>query len=566
MIQTILERRNPYKKLNQYFRENVREEVFSELNAYLGDFPDINSVRKVYAALNPEIENLKTMAVSGNDDERRISRLIILRLKKIDSFEPILQKGLNDKNCFIRIDAALYTEAEDDRTRLYNRLIKIIQSDPDSRVRKAAGKRLAESFADMFAVDFEGLLPLPKMLILDALNGHTRIDEERAEALLFGENTEAAYKAARCLEKWGTLERIFIENDSEEQREILFKAASLKVAGYLLECGNKNVKLALKLAETAGRKDIEEVFSAGEHKETNNEKIYHSEEVEKIIYNIYKKNNSGTDEAVKNLPLSNKSFKKAVEYTWPEPEKEDTGKILFRLANYGKWENWLDSIIKAVKDIDTEITPSAAKALASVNSRKALELLPGLLGSESYEIVSAVSETLVSFLDGSGFSGIFNYLKSAADSNTEKYIIDGIKHSAAEYQAAFLSAAAEEPGINKKIISGLTLFKPNKTAADLLFIKMNSIIPVISGTDSAKLYLYNIDLFEPGQRKEIINEFISSGWAENTVNRIKNDKSVFRETAEIIKNLSKDEKKMLFEKIMQSGGSGRRTASRLIRN
>ncbi|MCK5735110.1 MAG: hypothetical protein KAH21_01480, partial [Spirochaetaceae bacterium] len=242
------------------------------MNILLGDLPDGLQIRKTALALNLPESDLRSLSESQNKSTRRIARLILLESKTGVTEDPLLQKGLSDKSAVIRSDAARFAGTGADRTRLYNQLIRLIREDTDQRVRKAAGKRLTDSFADLYSVDFNGLPPLSQMLIIDALEGHSRVDEERLESLLESKNRETSFKAARSLQSWGTLKHLYNKGNSSGN-SILKQAASLGVADYLEDeiINDNNREWSVILAGLAGRDDLVRGFSRTQEGPENHE-------------------------------------------------------------------------------------------------------------------------------------------------------------------------------------------------------------------------------------------------------------------------------------------------------
>ncbi|PIE04782.1 MAG: hypothetical protein CSA76_02415 [Spirochaetales bacterium] len=247
-----------------------RMKSMEAIDHVLGDTPSWKTVQRLSRRLKAAEEELFLLSNSDSQYERRVARLLLLTEREGHREDARLFAGLNDSYYRVRSDAARLSASGDDRTRLYNRLIRLIREDPHIKVRRAAGARLSHDFADLYTLEFDRLPPLSRMLILDALEGHNSLDETRAEKLLLEETGEPAYRAGRRLDDWGTLTRLFLftgEMNSEEAKSILNKAADLGVSGFLERLSPGSLKQehllsAIELSQRAGREDLKELFES----------------------------------------------------------------------------------------------------------------------------------------------------------------------------------------------------------------------------------------------------------------------------------------------------------------
>ena len=124
-----------------------REGYYALADEYLGDFPSREIIQKVGTLISASNDEILREKNSPIDSRRRVACQLQLHAN-IDG-PNLFQKGLSDPYARIRCDNARFCDAGEDRSRLYNLLIRIIREDPDSRVRKAAGMSLSQSFADL---------------------------------------------------------------------------------------------------------------------------------------------------------------------------------------------------------------------------------------------------------------------------------------------------------------------------------------------------------------------------------------------------------------------------------
>ena len=564
-VQSALENRKSSKALRNCIRVHGETAVYIALNNHLGDLPEGLRIRKTAVALNLPEADLRRLADSPEEAIRRIARLILLESKTGISEDPLLQKGISDKSPLIRSDAARFTGTGSDRTRLYNQLIRLIREDPDQRVRKAAGKRLADSFADLYSVDFSGLPPLSRMLIIDALGGHSREDEERTESLLSSEDRETAFRAARTLQSWGTLTRFF-NSSSGGQNDILRSAAELGIADYLedVSVNDSNREMALQLAMQAGRKDLEERFRAVENssEQRNEAPAAYPPDIIRMVQSLLERNPRNREEEIKELPLENPGFRKTVELVFPHPEGDISGQILFHMARLGKWKGWTNKCIRGIDSGDPEIQCSSIKALGILNPEKALKQLPSLLTSETPEVAETAAGTLASISRGEGPSMLVEYLMDSEKDENREAVISGIRNAGG---AAVIRCVTEE-SIDTETAGELLKEGTDAVGAEILADSFE-----ITGNEKNLKNLLehagylcgrSILLAWPAlgdeSRRKYLSALSTSSWAES-IPREKDPGLIG-----ILKELSREEKKSILEPGIRSADGRRRRQIRKL--
>lgn len=557
-IHTALESRHSARAFQTYLQSAGDKTAYNALDSYLGDFPDGQQIRKAALALNLPEADLRNMAVSDQEATRRVSRLVLLESMTAVIEDPLLQKGLSDQSAVIRSDTARFTGTGTDRTRLYNQLIKLIREDPDTRVRKSAGKRLAESFADLYAIDFDGLPPLSRMLILDALEGHTRIDEERAESLLLSKDKEAAFRAARNLLRWGTLKHVFQKGGSPGNA-ILKKAAALGVAGYLDETdiNDANRERAVDLAGQAGRDDLVRRFSNSDNSPGTRENLIPPalREVEKTVLSLMDIEYEERNRRINELPIEDPGFRKAVEIAYPPPETDISAEILFDMARLGHWSEWSERLSAALSSGDPDIRRSAVLALAVIDPEAAVSDLPSILMDNIGRVRRAAACALASIPSGLGCPQLAEYLKDETEEEQREAVLSGIRDAGAAALARCILDNSENisTAIAGELLSegiddiGVELLADACTDETIL-----SDIIRHAGYFFGESILAALPKVDGNARKQLLSSLTASNWADSIPIMIGIDnRDSGSRLSVILKNLSKEELTSLFETVLK---------------
>ncbi len=364
--------------------------AFESIGSILEEKPDYKVFHKFIRRINISNRDLQQFSASSVEAVRRVARILLFFNSQ--GQDSILQHGLRDPAAVIRSDFIRLSEEGTDRSRLYNQLVKLIREDPDARVRKAAGERLSTTFADLYSVDYQGLPELSRMLMLDALDGISRSDEELAIKLLFSNDRESSFRAARCLCKWNSLERLFDDGNQEAIRILEFCAES-GVVEYLetmpVKPARKN--LALHLARKANREDIIRRITGNDASRhaVENSQVIDIPGTEKLFWKIYNQSSEEKAVSIKKLHFNSKLFQTSIEAAFPPPDYDISSTLLFELAKHGKWINWTSRCADALLSLDPDIRMSAASALAVINPENASLSLPPLL----HDPVGRVRET-----------------------------------------------------------------------------------------------------------------------------------------------------------------------------
>ncbi len=563
-VRSAIESRKPSRAFKDALKLYGNNTVYQVLDSFLGDLPDGQRIRKTALAISLPEADLRHMADSAELPVRRVSRLLLLESKSGISEDPLLQKGLSDKSAVIRCDAARFTGSGKDRTRLYNHLIRLIREDPDIRVRRSAGKRLSDSFADLYSVDFNGLPSLSQMLIIDALEGHSRADEERVESLLSSRDKEISYRAARTLQRWGTLKRLFTR---EGGTDTLKAAAALGLADYLEEINlnNDNKDLAIELAGLAGREDLVRRFN-GEHGGFENHEKSESlvfSDIADTVHHLVKMDKTKREDTILKLPLKNPDFKSAVESAFPESILDITHSVLFNMARLGDWKDWNRRILDGLNSGDPEIAASAIPALAEIDPETALAVLPPVLMNSNKELRIAAAHALTCIPSGKGVLELGDYLKNEIEEETIQDVITGIRSAGGaalarcildNIQTISFKIAGEllSDGIDELGVELLADGIPDETELTELLHH--------AGYPGGVSILAAWPALEESSRKKFLSSLTASRWGEI----IPSEKEA--ELLKILKNLSLEERKTLMEPVLHNtGGKHRRLIQKLIK-
>jgi len=568
-VHSALESRKSPRKLKDLFRTYGENPIFDALNELSGDLPDSQNIRKTALALDRPEADLRTMAESSRESQRRIARLILLETGTGLSDDPLLQKGLSDISAVIRTDTARFTGTGTDRTRVYNHLIRLIREDPDIRVRRAAGKRLIDSFADLYSVDFSGLPPLSQMLFIDALEGHSRIDEERVESLLHSDDAETAFRAGRTLQKWGTLKQRFQNIENASIDDTLKIAASLGVADYLenVIINDTNRNQAIELAKTAGRNDLVSRFTEGAKQlkiQTETTLKYFSE-IQNIIDELLKLDTESREQEIKKLPLDNPVFREAVESAFPEKFFDRTFQLLFEMARIGQWENWTDRIVTGLSAGDPELTISAIDALAVIDREAVLRMVPPMLADSTNRIRRSAARALASITSEEGILKLVEYLKGEPPEEEKlESVYSGISDAGGTAPVRCILG-------NTGVLSSQTIGKLLDQGIDEHGVKLLAEGFTDTG-DLAELLKYSgykagfsilsaWPALEESTRKHFLSSLAAAEWGYS----IPRENNPGLQT--VLKQLSREERTLLLEPVHEiTGGKHRRYIHKLMKN
>ncbi len=574
IIHSVLENRHPARAFQVYLQSAGEDTAYIALDGYLGDYPDGQRIRKTALALNLPDADLRNLAESPQEAKRRVSRLILLESTTGVTEDSLLQKGLSDKSAIIRTDAARFTGTGTDRTRLYNQLIRLIREDPDTRVRQSAGKRLAESFADLYAIDFDGLPPLSRMLILDALEGHTRIDEERAEALMLSKDKEAAFRAGRNLLRWGTLKRLFNKGGSSGDA-VLKKAAALGVANYLeeIDISDSNREQAIDLAGQAGRDDLVRRFNKSDNTPETRDNMVPStlREIEKTVLSLMDTDYEERNKRINELPIEDPGFRKAVEIAYPPPESDVSAGILFDMARLGHWSGWSGRLSEALSSEDPDIRCSAALALAEINPENAISELPPMLMDSTDRVRRAAASALASIPSGKGCPKLAEYLKDEPEGDRRGAVFSGIRDAGG---AALARCILDNLEIISPLIAGEMLSEGiDVVGVELLadgFTDETVLTEIMrhAGYYCGESILDAWPKMDGKARKRFLSCMAASDWADSVLKMIEIDnRDTVSRISMLLKHLSKEELASLFETVLKrSAGRSRRRIRKLTKS
>ncbi len=566
-IKSAIQSRNPSRNFLKHLNLYGEDSVFDALDTYLGDLPDGQKIRKITLALNRPETDLRKMAESPKESYRRVSRLILLNNSAGITQDPLLQKGLWDKSAIIRSDSARFTGTGTDRTRLFNQLIKLIREDPSARVRKSAGKRLAESFADLYTVDFNGFPPLSKMLIIDAMGGYTRADEEQVESLMQSKDRETAFRAARTLQKWGTLKRLFNEKNGKGN-SILKKAASLGIADYIedIELNNNNREQAVNLAGQAGRDDLVRLISQAENKPVTAENIipFTLFDMEEILKKLKTMSSEERSESINQLPVEDQGFRETVEMAFPPPDNDINSRILFEMARSGHWKGWSGRLMKALGSEDPDIRKSAITALADLDPKASVSELPPLLMDNIDRVRRSAACALASIPSGRGCPHLADLLNMETEGEALNAVYDGIRDAGGAAlarcildESVNISMSAAGELLNKGIDEvGVELLADGLTDETEFTALLKN-----AGYACGKSILKAWPALDENVGKRLLSCLISSNWAESIPDIYD------AELIDTFKLLKKEEREKLLTPVLKkTGGSTRRQIRKIMKS
>jgi len=547
-----------------------RSALFRVLDAYLGDFPKSWKIQRIAGIVNLSESDLASLVDSDDDSTRRVSRLIVLDSADESSDESLLHKGLKDSLASIRIDAVRLTHTGKDRTRFYNHLIRLIREDPDSQVRRAAGTRLRKSFADLYSVNFDGLPPLSRMLILDALEGHSRVDEERAEILLSSEDGEAAFRAARRLLKWGTLEKLFY---SDTNNALLTQAAKLGVVDYLerMKPNSETQESALKLAQIAKREDLIRLFAGVDHKPTQNRSTFGVIRCEQFVMDLVNLEEPLRDACLATLNLQSAGLRESIETAFPAPDSDISAVVLFAMARRGGWKEWSDRIMAGLSSVDPDLRCDAALTIGEIAPEEAAPPLASLLNDPIHRVRQRAAQTLTSLPAGGGNSFLMDFLMKEKDESVLESAMSGIRAAGAEAVGQLIQDQQEvmeaktagrliSEGFDARAMKGLLNAYSDR---EKLILVMK-----YAGAQAAESLLATWSQIGNHERKHLMRGLIASGWARSVLSELSTGKNAtMRRVSALTSAMSLDERREIFEPVLEEADrSMRRFIRRIMRS
>jgi len=548
----------PRESLWRYLRLAGNKLDFSMLDEYLGDFPATRRIRKLANKLRRTGGELREMAESPNDGVRRIARLIIALDRP---FEPaFFRRGITDNYSVIRSDTVRLAVAGTDRTRLYNQLVRLIREDPDARVRRTAGKRLRESFADLYSIDYEGLSPLSRMLLLDSLDGYAQIDEKYAETLLFSENPELAFRAARKLLEWGILRRHF---ESKSGVKLLMRAAELKVVDFLeharIDAGNRS--LARILSEKANRDDLTLLFSESGANSSRQGKEFTqvSKEIQQIVQELANCNpceKGAAMAAISKFPMQ--EVKQTIEDAYPKLSSENCAEFLIEIARRGRWIDWQERIIEAAESESPDIRREAILALPELKGESsAPEISPFLF--DKVERVRVAAAQALALLPSNGFAELTRYLATEPEGEIRKSIIEGIRKAGS---TSTLNCLIENPNLlPPDLIKEIFNQGIDESGVKLLARSGNgSEVIRLGGFHAGKSIFLAWEGLESEEKAKLLRCIEKSNWVYSVLVTLREKSTGFEP---FLKHLSRKETLKLFEKALQNESPEKR---RLLKN
>jgi len=537
----------PRENLWKYLRSDGNKVNFSIMDEYLGDFPATRRIRKLANKLRRTGAELREMAESPDDGTRRIARLIIALGKPTEP--AFFQKGISDNYSVIRSDTVRFAETGADRTRLYNQLIRLIREDPVARVRRAAGRRLRKSFADLYSIDYESLPQLSRMLLLDSLDGYAQIDKKCAETLLFSENPEIAFRAARKLFEWNILRRYF---EAKSNEKLLMKAAELGVVDFLeharINAGNRN--LAGVLAERAGRDDLILLLSSATSSRQNEKITQDSKEIQQIVQELANCNpceKAAVMAAISKFPMQ--EVKQAIEDTYPTLSSENCAEILIEIARRGRWIDWQDKITAATESESPDIRREAILTLRELKGESsAPDISPFLL--DNVERVRIAAAQALALLPSSGFEQLAKYLAIEPEGKIRESIIEGIRRAGS---ASTLSCLIENPNLlSPDLIKEIFNQGIDEFGVKMLAQSENDIINKVirlGGFHAGKSIFLAWEKLKSEEKVRLLRCIEKSDWAYSALAMLRKQTT---DCGPFLKHLSRKEALKLFEKALHN--------------
>lgn len=442
-LERVMENRRPLKAFTRYRGAAGEGAAFAGIDEYLGDDPPKTRIRRIVTLLEEAGWDNQGLVEAEEPSVRRIARLIPLQRSGDSAGDTRLREGFTDSFGRIRGDTARFFHAgggEEERALVYRELVRLVQEDPDTRVRRAAARRLRSSFADMPGADFSELPGHRRMFALDYLDGQSPGDEKHAVSLMESPDGEAAFLAARRLDQWGVLGRCF-DVDEPGGAALLERASRLGAADYL-EYGwipEKKRNQALQLAENAGRRDIVRSLTPPEGGTPGRERAVApgaasgaalgADEDAPItaaaVETMIERMEGLEDDGLKALmeTWNTASFRHLLEMMFPPPDEDRWSVIFFALARIGGWAQWASRAAGALESTDPDIRHAAALCLAETDPEAAAGALTALLPDPVERVRRGAARALAALPSGRGAAALADYLGDSPSAEDEAVLL-----------------------------------------------------------------------------------------------------------------------------------------------
>ena len=455
-FERVMENRRPLRAFTRY-REAAGEGVaFAGIDEYLGDDPPKTRIRRIVTLLEEAGWDNQGLVEAEEPSVRRIARLIPLQRSDDSGGDARLREGFTDSFGRIRGDTARFFHAgggEEKRALVYRELVRLVQEDPDTRVRRAAARRLRSSFADMPGADFSELPGHRRMFVLDYLDGQSPGDQEHAASLMESPDGEAAFLAARRLDQWGVLGRCF-DVDEPGGAALLERASRLGAADYL-EYGSipeEKRNQALQLAENAGRRDIVRSLmppegagsggtpgreravapprgtpgavpraAPGASPGADEDAPMTAAAVEAVIERMEGLEDDGLKALMETWNTA--VFRHLLEMMFPPPDEDRRSVIFFALARIGGWAQWASRAAGALESTDPDIRHAAALCLAETDPEAAAGALTALLPDPVERVRRGAARALAALPSGRGAAALADYLGDSPSAEDEAVLL-----------------------------------------------------------------------------------------------------------------------------------------------
>ena len=451
-FERVMENRRPLKAFTRYRGAAGEGAAFAGIDDYLGDDPPKTRIRRIAALLEEAGWDNQGLVEAEEPSVRRIARLIPLQRSGDSGGDARLREGFTDSFGRIRGDTARFFHAgggEEERALVYRELVRLVQEDPDTRVRRAAARRLRSSFADMPGADFSELPGHRRMFVLDYLDGQSPGDEKHAVSLMESPDGEAAFLAARRLDQWGVLGRCF-DVDEPGGAALLERASRLGAADYL-EYGwipEEKRNQALQLAENAGRRDIVRSLmppeGAGSGGTSGRERAVApprgtpgaapraapgadedapmtAAAVEAVIERMEGLEDDGLKALMETWNTA--GFRHLLEMMFPPPDEDRWSVIFFALARIGGWAQWASRAAGALESTDPDIRHAAALCLAETDPEAAAGALSALLPDPVDRVRRGAARALAALPSGRGAAALADYLGDSPSAEDEAVLL-----------------------------------------------------------------------------------------------------------------------------------------------
>ncbi len=177
--------------------------------------------RKAYSFFKDRISQMRELAGYPEWSVRYMAAKILLHDSETPS-RRALWEMFHDSHRLLRrtIIEELQPQDEKERIHLYEECKRLLIDDYAFEVRKAARQRIKKDCADLYKIDIRKMETVEQLHVVEQLDPKLPADHDIALQLLAGDNQEISLRAARFLQQSGVLDRLLVQADFSDRKDM----------------------------------------------------------------------------------------------------------------------------------------------------------------------------------------------------------------------------------------------------------------------------------------------------------------------------------------------------------